>query len=122
MHHVHLTPYPQEPFVVGNQLKPKITSDLLLKDYCFAKFRAMGHRPIARNSRPGYLIVKCKAEDRGCGAGCGVSCNQRDAWYLTFFRGGSCVAATALDTAPPGPALDTGCIVVLLLHWCMVLR
>jgi len=50
-----------------------------------AIFCTMGHDPQTRNSRPPcYLIIRCKSE--GCSAGCGVSCNQRDAWFMTFWR------------------------------------
>ena len=88
--------YPQHPFVEGKQVAPKDTPYQDIKENCMALFRTMGHVPITRNSRPpGYLIVKCKQEEHGCGAACGVSCNQRDAWYTTFWRGGPCVAGTS---------------------------
>ena len=77
-------------------MAPKNTSYEDVKEQFLSIFRRMGHDPITRNSRPpGYLIVACKLKEQGCGAGCGVSCNQRDAWYTTFWRGGPCVAGTS---------------------------
>jgi hypothetical protein len=85
----HFTPYPQ--FSEGMQVAPKDTSYETIKDSCMAIFRTMGHDPQTRNSRPPcYLIIRCKSED--CSAGCGVSCNQRDAWFTTFWRERSCTA------------------------------
>jgi hypothetical protein len=49
----------------------------------FGVFCAHGHIPRVINSRPGYLIVRCKLEETGCSAQVNVSSNLGDGWMVT---------------------------------------
>ena len=72
-------------WVVGMQIS---TDAAAPKHVMFQMLRLNGHTPIQRNSRDGYIWVKCKF----CDASCGASCNQRDAWYLTTLTACACSA------------------------------
>jgi hypothetical protein len=60
-------------------------------------FCSNGHKPVRRNSRSGYMIVKCNIEP--CAASCNVSSNinDRDGWYIT-----TCTAAVNVSCVGMG--------------------
>lgn len=64
---------------VGMRLQPQGQTP---KAEVFKVFCAYGHIPLNRNSRAGYLIVRCKFK-ACCSAKVNVSSNQGDGWTVT---------------------------------------
>ena len=72
-------PSPSADLHVGMRLHPQGRTP---KAEVFKVFCAHGHTPHNRNSRDGYLIVRCKLK-ACCSAKVNVSSNQGDGWTVT---------------------------------------
>ena len=72
---VHLPAVPH--FVAGLQIPARSRNDC--KNEVYRLLRLRGHAPIQRNSRSGYIYIKCG----NCRARCGVSGNVGTDWQVT---------------------------------------
>ncbi len=92
-------PSAQISFAAGLEIKASSTE--ACKREVFRLFTLRGHKPVQRNSRNGYMYIKCDL----CRASCGVSNNVAKRWQVTVCHpecnvpcGGTATAAAELMT------------------------